>query len=353
MAVALSSSQLVPLNLVATLLKKSYRWPPVCNLNSIRLRFDSVMPLHGLTINGTSPMNDYFIKRGKSVRGPFSLKKIQQLLSEGKLKRIDLVGRREDGPWRTVAAVRKKIQAGESPSGSLVGAAKKQKNPKKKAASVYRVKEPLFGQSLKVIYPCHQCGTELVNPLAGAGQLDNCPVCGSEHRVPGTLEKSVQRELNEHTPPQVDGFAEAAVELGLKVAKTLGEWIFTLLCLPFSIFMSAKGFLVAIIFAMLGFFFYQIEAFSMLASLVEEGGAFHGYSWAGLFFLAGVVFFSLPIAALMSMSPIVLLLVVIADNTSSDGGIGEFVTAAAGVCMVIGVVLMILSVPIGIVEWLI
>ena len=135
-------------------------------------------------------MNDYFIKRGKSVTGPFSLKKIQQLLSEGNLKRPDLVGRWEDGPWRTVAAVRKKIQAGESPSGSLVGAAKKQKNPKKKAAaenpkvrrfgvfddekaasenpkkkaaSVYRVKEPLFGQSLKVIYPCHQCGTELVN----------------------------------------------------------------------------------------------------------------------------------------------------------------------------------------------
>lgn len=302
-------------------------------------------------------MNDYFIKRGKSVRGPFSLRKMQQLLSEGKLKRLDLVGRWEDGPWRTVAAVRKKIQAEESPSDNLVGAAKKQKNPKKKAASVYRVKKPLFGQSLKVIYPCHQCSTELVNPLAGAGQLDNCPVCGSEHRVPGTLEKSVQRELNERTPPQVDGFAEAAVERGLKVAKTLMSWILALLCLPFIIlFESPATFLIAMILSFVGWCFYEFEIFSMLAELPGFINVRpYGYSWAALFFLAGLGFFFLPIAAIASMSPVLLLLVVIADNTSKQegGGIGEFLTAAAGVCMVIGVVLMILSVPIGIVEWLI
>jgi hypothetical protein len=321
-------------------------------------------------------MNNYFTKRGKSVKGPFSLKKIQQLLSEGKLKSFDLVGRREDGPWRAVAAVRKKIQAGESPSGSLVGAAKKQKNPKKKAASVYIVKEPLIGQSLKVIYPCHQCGTELVNPLAGAGQLDNCPVCGSEHQVSGTLEKSVQRELNERTPSQVDGFAEPAVgffflpmavgfffltiELGLSVAKCLMSGIFVLLRLPFiivvSIFNSVETFLIAMILSFVGWCFYEFEIFSMLAELPGFINVrFPGYSWAALFFLAGLGFFFLPITVFASMSPFLLLLVVIADNTSKQegGGIGAFMTAAAGVGMVIGVVLMILSVPIGIVEWLI
>jgi hypothetical protein len=41
----------------------------------------------------------YFLKRGKSVKGPFSLRKLQQLLNANKLRKSDLVSDSRNGPW--------------------------------------------------------------------------------------------------------------------------------------------------------------------------------------------------------------------------------------------------------------
>ena len=56
----------------------------------------------------------YFVKRGETVKGPFSLEKLQSLLAEKKLKGNDLVGASNDGPWERLAAVHKSIRTGQS-----------------------------------------------------------------------------------------------------------------------------------------------------------------------------------------------------------------------------------------------
>ena len=77
-------------------------------------------------------------------------------------------------------------------------------------------------------------------------------------------------------------------------------------------------------------------------------------SWAGLFFVAGLGLLFLPISVLLSMSPVILLLIVIADNTSKkeDDGIQGSMMAVSLVCMGIGLILLILSGPIWVLEWL-
>ena len=45
----------------------------------------------------------YFVKRGKTVKGPFSLKKIQHLSETKKLKDNDLISISDHGPWKAPA----------------------------------------------------------------------------------------------------------------------------------------------------------------------------------------------------------------------------------------------------------
>jgi hypothetical protein len=45
----------------------------------------------------------YFVKRGKTVNGPFSLKKIQHLIETKKLKDNDLISISDHGPWKAPA----------------------------------------------------------------------------------------------------------------------------------------------------------------------------------------------------------------------------------------------------------
>ena len=45
----------------------------------------------------------YFVKRGKTVKGPFSLKKLQHLSETKKLKDNDLISTSDHGPWKAPA----------------------------------------------------------------------------------------------------------------------------------------------------------------------------------------------------------------------------------------------------------
>jgi hypothetical protein len=55
----------------------------------------------------------YFVKRGETVKGPFSLDKLQSLLGAKKLKANDLIGTSDGGPWERMTAVHKTIRAGQ------------------------------------------------------------------------------------------------------------------------------------------------------------------------------------------------------------------------------------------------
>jgi len=57
----------------------------------------------------------YFIKRGESINGPFTLKKLQKALSDKKLKANDELSTSNDGPWERLSAVHKDIKAGKHP----------------------------------------------------------------------------------------------------------------------------------------------------------------------------------------------------------------------------------------------
>jgi hypothetical protein len=54
----------------------------------------------------------YFLKRGKTVKGPFSIKKLQELLSAKKLKANDRIACDSTGPWCNVAKVHSSLREG-------------------------------------------------------------------------------------------------------------------------------------------------------------------------------------------------------------------------------------------------
>jgi hypothetical protein len=59
-------------------------------------------------------MNQCFVKRGKTIKGPFSFEKIQQLLADKKLSKSDLAGPSNIGPWQKLATILAQDRAGES-----------------------------------------------------------------------------------------------------------------------------------------------------------------------------------------------------------------------------------------------
>jgi hypothetical protein len=57
----------------------------------------------------------YFIKRGETINGPFTLKKLQKALSDKKLKANDQLAISNQGPWERLSSVHKDIKAGKHP----------------------------------------------------------------------------------------------------------------------------------------------------------------------------------------------------------------------------------------------
>jgi membrane protein YdbS with pleckstrin-like domain len=60
--------------------------------------------------------DQYFVKRGETVKGPLSLKQLQAFLEQKRLKSTDLLGESRSGPWGPVASVYKDIRSGNAPS---------------------------------------------------------------------------------------------------------------------------------------------------------------------------------------------------------------------------------------------
>ena len=50
-------------------------------------------------------MNDFYVKRGDSIFGPFTSAKLKAGVLNGQLKQEDLIGKSNDGPWTPAAQV--------------------------------------------------------------------------------------------------------------------------------------------------------------------------------------------------------------------------------------------------------
>jgi hypothetical protein len=50
--------------------------------------------------NETDQQKKYFVKRGKTQKGPFPVNRINKLLASGKLRETDLLSESQDGPWK-------------------------------------------------------------------------------------------------------------------------------------------------------------------------------------------------------------------------------------------------------------
>jgi hypothetical protein len=97
----------------------------------------------------------YFLKRGKTVKGPFSIKKLQELLAAQKLKANDLLAIHKDGPWERMAAVHKKLRAG---------------------TELIESQQPVDASTVSVsnnLISCTDCGTQV------SKQAITCPNCGA------------------------------------------------------------------------------------------------------------------------------------------------------------------------------
>ena len=109
----------------------------------------------------------YFVKRGETVKGPFSLKKLQQLEAAKKLTANDLIGANESGPWEPIAAVYKSIHAGESLSLTVSDS---------ESAEQASAKPSDFGKNL----PLLKDGELVKKRLTGKTVLrGTCPNCGT------------------------------------------------------------------------------------------------------------------------------------------------------------------------------
>ena len=106
--------------------------------------------------------DQYFLKRGDAVKGPFSLQKLQSLLAAKKLKANDLVGASDDGPWERLAAVHKTIRAGQPLELGTETAAKTEGT----------VSPPQQPQNPNLI-ECADCGKAISKRAA------SCPHCGA------------------------------------------------------------------------------------------------------------------------------------------------------------------------------
>ena len=103
----------------------------------------------GVVLREFAMAEQYFVKRGETVKGPFSLKKIQQLEAAKKLKANDLIGTNESGPWERVTAYNR-----------ILSSAQRGTIPVVATIEAWRVKRGLLGQ-FQVNFKCPGCKAEL------------------------------------------------------------------------------------------------------------------------------------------------------------------------------------------------
>ena len=119
----------------------------------------------------------YFLKRADSVRGPFSLAKMQTLLTEKKIKPNDLVAVDRKGPWQRLRAVHKDIRAGIPPvfDTETKDHADESTDPEFDFSDIAELESQ--GESLGTgkVEKCVACGESVVE------NTEQCPYCGEPH----------------------------------------------------------------------------------------------------------------------------------------------------------------------------
>jgi Zn-finger nucleic acid-binding protein len=138
----------------------------------------------------------YFIRRGTTVKGPFSQAKLKELVQEKKLKQVDGISRSADGPWQSLGTVYKRI----------FGDIQSRTKPVTPTISDWTVNRGLLGK-YKIEFVCPECSTELSSEESDIGQQDHCPKCGLYFVLSSSVadEIAVERE-------QRDGSKKAAAE---------------------------------------------------------------------------------------------------------------------------------------------
>lgn len=217
----------------------------------------------------------------------------------------------------------------------------------------HTIKRPFFARNKpRVSYTCPRCETSLWNYLSEAGSKDSCPQCQMRHRVPGS---DALFEMQCASVEEQESRRERSSRADLtsdhkKFRFGLSSWDWWDYCFA----LGALAFVGVFLFIFGLPIWALVQIVDVAPEHFMEDLGLSDVSWAGLFFVAGLGLLFLPISVLLSMSPVILLLIVIADNTSKkeDDGIQGSMMAVSLVCMGIGLILLILSGPIWVLEWL-
>ncbi len=122
----------------------------------------------------------FFVKRGEKIVGPFSLEKLQEMLAQKRLKANDFVGTGTDGEWTRLSEVHKEIRSG--------------KFSVKSPVISYRIRRSIL-RRIVCDAECPHCQSELRIVEESIGTLDQCPCCrGTFVPSSGPLEKFQQQE---------------------------------------------------------------------------------------------------------------------------------------------------------------
>tara|TARA_Y100000588_G_scaffold356554_1_gene412972 strand:+ start:44 stop:745 length:702 start_codon:yes stop_codon:yes gene_type:complete len=135
----------------------------------------------------------FYLKRSESVRGPFSLQKLQGLLNNRKLKPGDLVSIYAEGPWKQVREVHRDIREGIPLVFDTKAAddGDESTEPEFDFDSIAELEGESESLGKGDVEPCFACGEPVVETT------EQCPHCGEPHLKlkQDALNSSLQRHF--------------------------------------------------------------------------------------------------------------------------------------------------------------
>jgi len=327
---------------------------------------------------------EFFVKRGQKIVGSFSLKKIQHMLAQQKLKANDFVRIGKGGEWTRLSEVHREIRSGTVSVDRPVIS--------------YRVKRS-FLRRIVCHAECPHCQSELRIDEKSIGNVDQCPSCrGTFVPSPRPLKKFQRQEVTAREEKEkrksefedwvedqgyhidelsaeelqelrtkfgtgglfVDWLSKQDIEIGELSDEELtrlndryiGEQMRGSTETGGVVDFAVQAGIALIMVLLLGY-----PVFWVLSSLASEFdmpiGLPVGISWAGVCFWGGLVIALFPFAffaAAIPALPIVIILLLVIANNTSDGEISELIGKLAAGCVIAGGALMVLSGPVWIIE---